>query len=196
MIENGTTGLKTWSASIALAHWFLHHPGTTNNPFTTLVHLHTCPAEEVRGRKVLELGSGTGFLGIIIAILQLQHNELVGEASGLCLTDVNESVLQQCHRNCQLTPSESFRRHLALLKDSNYSRITDGVFRHLNMQIRLLDWNDALEANPQGVLTDEGVHIVTGADLVHIYSLSHHDLCADGTFRYSIHQLSPPWLRL
>ena len=164
----------------------MHHPGTNNHPFTTLLHLHTCPAEEVSGRKVLELGSGTGFLGIIIGLLQLEHNEDVGEAGGLCLTDVDESVLQQCHRNCQLTPGESFRRPLTSVRDSNYSSIADGVFRHPNMQIRLLDWNDALEANPQGVLTDEGIHIVTGADLVRRYSLSHHGLCADRTFRYSI----------
>ena len=34
------------------------------------------------------------------------------------------------------------------------------------MRIRLLDWNDALDANPQGLFPDEGVHIITGADLV------------------------------
>jgi len=93
--------------------------------------------------------------------------------------------------------SESvLQKTFGITQGHNYSRIADAAFRHSNMQIRLLDRNGALEANPQGVLTDEGVHIVTGADLVRRYSLGHHDLCADGTFKYSIHQLSPPWLRL
>ena len=108
MIESGTTGLTTWSASLVLAHWFLHHPGTTNKPLKTLLHLHFRSAEEVCGRIVLELGSGTGFLGIIVALLQIEHKGNIKRVGGLRLTDVDESVLRQCHRNFHMTPSESF----------------------------------------------------------------------------------------
>lgn len=48
----------------------------------------------------------------------------------------------------------------------NSSHATDGVSKHPNMRIRLLDWNDALDANPQGAFIDKAVHIITGADLV------------------------------
>ena len=108
VIESGTTGLRTWSASLAFAHWLFHHPGTTNNPLQMPIHLRFCPTEEVCGRNVLELGSGTGFLGIIVALLQIEHRSSVEGVGGLCLTDMDESVLQQCHRNVQLTQSKSF----------------------------------------------------------------------------------------
>jgi protein-lysine N-methyltransferase EEF2KMT len=110
VIESGTTGLRTWSASLALAHWILHHPGTTNNFLQTLLYLYFYSIGEVRGQNVLELGSGAGFLGITVALLQLEHKGNIGGSGGLCLTDVDESVLQQCHRNLHLTPSESFKR--------------------------------------------------------------------------------------
>lgn len=112
VIESGTTGLRTWSASLALAHWFFHHPGTINDHLQMPIHLRSCSAEEVCGHNVLELGSGTGFLGIIVALLQLEHRDNVKGVGGLCLTDLDESVLQQCHRNVQLTQSESFNSGL------------------------------------------------------------------------------------
>lgn len=164
VIESGTTGLRTWSASLALAHWFFHHPGTTDVPLQLLFHLRFCSAEEVRDHNVLELGSGTGFLGIVIALLQIEHRGNVEGIGGLCLTDVDESVLQQCHRNIQLTQSKSFNS--GFFRGTISSRVADGVSKHPNMRIRLLDWNDALDANPQGLFTDQGVHIITGADLV------------------------------
>ena len=118
VIESGTTGLRTWSASLALAHWFLHHPGTSSSSLQILFYLHICFPEEVRDRSVLELGSGTGFLGIIIALLQLEHKENLECAGRLCLTDVDESVLQQGHRNFHLTPSESFGGPFELFRGS------------------------------------------------------------------------------
>ena len=80
------------------------------------------------------------------------------------LTDVDESVLQQCHRNVHITQSKSLNSGLS--EGPTSSRVSDGVSKHPNMRIRLLDWNDALDANPQGLFTDEGVDVITGADLV------------------------------
>ena len=164
VIESGTTGLRTWSASLALAQWFFHHPGISAVPLQSLIHLRSYSVEEVCGHNVLELGSGSGFLGIIVALLQIEHRGSVEGVDGLCLTDVDESVLQQCHRNVQLTQSKSFNS--GLYRGNNVSRATDGVSKHPNMRIRPLDWNDALDANPQGHFPDEDIHILTGADLV------------------------------
>ena len=56
-----------------------------------------------QGVRVLELGSGVGFLGIVVATLQLTS----GHAGGsLCLTDVNDEVLKACTNNLNLPCSE------------------------------------------------------------------------------------------
>jgi len=55
----------------------------------------------VRNHRVLELGSGTGFLGLIIAELQRTSQDL-GNTS-LTLTDVNLEVLERCSKNFQLS---------------------------------------------------------------------------------------------
>ena len=72
----GTTGRRTWEAALVLAEYLLSTP---------------C---EVRGRKVLELGAGTGFLSIILAKLDVCER--------LCSTDADESVLQLVKRNAAL----------------------------------------------------------------------------------------------
>ena len=50
-------------------------------------------------KSVLELGSGTGFLGLIAADIQVGHG---GGNAMLYLTDINEDVLRRCHENIQL----------------------------------------------------------------------------------------------
>ena len=52
-------------------------------------------------KSVLELGSGTGFLSLIVADLQVGHGEMM-ESSVLYLTDANEDVLRRCYENVQL----------------------------------------------------------------------------------------------
>jgi hypothetical protein len=58
----------------------------------------------------------------------------------------------------RVSPSEVLQDFSEAL---NCSHVADGVSKHPNIRIRLLDWNDALEANPQGVFTDESVHTIT-----------------------------------
>jgi hypothetical protein len=52
-------------------------------------------------KSVLELGSGTGLLGLIVADIQVSHGGTTG-SSVLHLTDVNEDVLKRCNENMQL----------------------------------------------------------------------------------------------
>jgi hypothetical protein len=54
----------------------------------------------------------------------------------------------------------------------NCPYVADRVSKHPNVHIRMLDWNDTFEANPQGVFTNGGVHIVISADTVVIFSQS------------------------
>lgn len=71
----------------------------------------------VARRAVLELGSGAGFLGIIVAAIQnrCDTGNAPGEeqstastpASVLHLTDANSEVLERCRQNIYLPCSES-----------------------------------------------------------------------------------------
>jgi len=68
--------------------------------------------EDVVGtRRVLELGSGVGFLGIVVASLQLQHaaaSSCNNRSGTLYLTDINEEVLARCKKNILLPCSRHF----------------------------------------------------------------------------------------
>ncbi|KAF9513011.1 hypothetical protein BS47DRAFT_1010622 [Hydnum rufescens UP504] len=115
-IEAGTTGLRTWRASLMLSEWLTIHP------------------EIVQHHRVLELGSGVGFLGIMIAALQRLPHQRSGMSLGgsdasharipnqpaVCLTDVNEDVLQRCRYNIGLpTSMESLHPSLNSIKLSH-----------------------------------------------------------------------------
>ncbi|KAF8326370.1 uncharacterized protein EI90DRAFT_1946266 [Cantharellus anzutake] len=93
-IEDGTTGMRTWRASLILAEWLIRRP------------------EIVQKKRVLELGSGVGFLGILIAQLDgMRKSKLDETHSGLrgvpslALTDVNRTVLERCENNISLPPN-------------------------------------------------------------------------------------------
>ncbi|EJU04695.1 hypothetical protein DACRYDRAFT_114049 [Dacryopinax primogenitus] len=94
LVEAGTTGLRTWRAALWMGEWLLAH------------------SEVVKGKKVLELGSGTGFLGILVAQLQL----LAGEGNGVgevWMTDCSDAVLHRCANNVHL-PCNNLEAHPGL----------------------------------------------------------------------------------
>lgn len=138
-IAAGTTGLRTWRASFALAQYLIEH--------TDLVAHHT----------VLELGSGTGFLGILIASLQLRFDLTSADPTDgaqsaspptIYLTDVNPCVLERCQYNMKLACNRSSC--------------------HPNIEYRLLDWCDAI-SSPDSLasfLANTDVEIILGADVV------------------------------
>ncbi|KAI0673724.1 putative methyltransferase-domain-containing protein [Trametes maxima] len=128
-IESGTTGLRTWSASLILAQYLLKNPAL------------------VQDKRVLELGCGIGFLGMIVASMQLEDD--VAPAS-LWLTDVNEAVLQRCEDNLRLRCNQS---HL-----------------HPNLNLRTLDWFDAMDAESgsiQAFFAEARPDVILGADVVY-----------------------------
>ena len=109
-IEQGTTGLRTWPAAYALAAWLGKYPGLPRPfifPFRCLTTLYYL-IERVLGKRVLELGSGVGYLGLVIAAIQLNGTpNQEGPESSIWLTDVNKIVLSRCRDNLNLPCSAS-----------------------------------------------------------------------------------------
>jgi 16S rRNA G1207 methylase RsmC len=62
--------------------------------------------EHMRGKRVLELGCGVGYLGLVVAAIQLSAPDSENFGSSVWLTDVNEVVLSRCMENVNLTCSE------------------------------------------------------------------------------------------
>ncbi|KAF7302566.1 hypothetical protein HMN09_00891100 [Mycena chlorophos] len=131
MIEAGTTGMRTWLASLVLAQYLIRHP------------------DLVRGKRILELGSGIGFLGCVVATLQcLDHDYGAGT---VWLSDVNETVLARCQDNVRLPCNTSSS--------------------HPNVRCCFLDWSAALDPDrivvTKALLREEiSPHLILGADIV------------------------------
>lgn len=129
-IESGTTGLRTWLASFVLSQYLILHP------------------ELISSKRILELGSGAGFLGIIIASLQRISNP--SATGAVWLTDNNYVVLARCRHNVNLpcNPSSS----------------------HRNVNYRILDWSASLEESRspalKSLLNEIDPELVVGADIV------------------------------
>ncbi|PPQ79867.1 hypothetical protein CVT25_002923 [Psilocybe cyanescens] len=135
MIENGTTGLRTWMASFVLSQYIILHP------------------DIVVSKRVLELGSGIGFLGIIVATLQNIHQkmEMSSPHPSLCLTDINNEVLARCSDNINLSCNASSNHH--------------------NIDYMILDWSESIDpeqCSPLETLIHEKIHpdVILGADVV------------------------------
>lgn len=82
-ISQGTTGLKTWEASLRLAAYLVQHP-------------YHCAKQ----RRFLELGSGTGFLGLVCARLMMANG---GQMTNIYLTDFDEQVLERLQESVHLS---------------------------------------------------------------------------------------------
>ncbi|KAF9486327.1 hypothetical protein BDN70DRAFT_902486 [Pholiota conissans] len=131
MIESGTTGLRTWLASFVLAQHLILNP------------------DLVASKRVLELGSGIGFLGIIIASLQQLQETSTSPSPSLWLTDVNDEVLARCRDNMNLSCNLSSR--------------------HQNIGYMKLDWSESLEENsPISSFINDKINpeVILGADIV------------------------------
>lgn len=82
-ISQGTTGLKTWEASLRLAAYLVQHP-------------HHCTSK----MRIVELGSGAGFLGLVCARLVRADG---GQMSNIYLTDLDGQVLERLQDSVHLS---------------------------------------------------------------------------------------------
>jgi predicted nicotinamide N-methyase len=80
IISNGTTGLSTWTAAFVLVDWISSH------------------RDLFAGKSVLELGSGTGFVGLSAALLT--------EAAHVELTDCHPDVLRLLGENVEVNRAQ------------------------------------------------------------------------------------------
>ncbi|KJA28651.1 hypothetical protein HYPSUDRAFT_177918 [Hypholoma sublateritium FD-334 SS-4] len=137
VVEGGTTGLRTWLASFFLAQYLILHP------------------DLVSSKCIMELGSGIGFLGIIVASLQQLHESTLKEKGSCWLTDINDEVLNRCRNNVNLP--------------CNISSI------HSNIHYRILDWHESSEDDNSSMATiindDINPDLILGADVAYDPSL-------------------------
>lgn len=144
MISSGTTGLRTWQASVALANHLL--VGSSALP-----------------SNILELGAGTGLLSLVVA--QILKDARVASAR-IVASDVDSSVLQQLGLNVALSLSTSNFVWL-----STYKLIllfSDDLQDIVNVQS--LDWGMATTVEGRttllATLSDSPPSLILGADIV------------------------------
>ncbi|KAG6830344.1 hypothetical protein H0H92_001137 [Tricholoma furcatifolium] len=140
-IESGTTGMRTWLASFVLSEFFIQH--------SELPRILIRYEDFVKKGRILELGSGIGFLAIILGRLQ-QFVPDEGSHRTLWLTDVNDSVLKRCRENFQMPCN---------------------MVSSANIECRFLDWSDALDTNRvtslKTLLIEEiDADLIVGADII------------------------------
>lgn len=89
---SGTTGLRTWEAARALGE-LLSIPFSDPSLRSESESNEKIPQVDVRGKKVLELGAGTGFVSILASKLGAEH---------VYSTDGDSGVVQYLQENIQL----------------------------------------------------------------------------------------------
>jgi len=149
-----TTGFRTWEAALHLGAYLLSPQA----------------ADVIRGRNVLELGTGTGFLSILCAKhLQAQH---------VTATDGDEGVVEALRENFFVNDLDDERKVLTSIL--RWGRGLKGTWVE-----------EDCEAWPYDV--------VVGADIVCLDSDSrqtdqvHDDADSLGFSRHTIKPASPPW---
>lgn len=132
----------------------------------------------MKSKRVLELGCGVGFLGIVIAALQTQDEGHF--PSSLHLTDSNDTVLSRCRDNFRLPCSKcpvpcSCRLFLTSVEDLSS--------HHPDVHIQNLDWFASLDACQRDALdslirSNIRPDIIIGADIVccltNLFNISTH----------------------
>ncbi|KAJ1570104.1 hypothetical protein HK096_000024 [Nowakowskiella sp. JEL0078] len=80
LVTKGTTGLRTWGAALRTGDWIIQNELFNQIKFS------------FSGKKVLELGSGTGMLGLVLAAV----------GSDITLTDGDDGVMLRIQKNVEL----------------------------------------------------------------------------------------------
>ncbi|KAK0246172.1 hypothetical protein EDD85DRAFT_1017152 [Armillaria nabsnona] len=158
MIESGTTGFRTWLASLHLANYIISHP------------------DWVRDARVLELGSGIGFLGMIVGSVQMLARLPTDIPQGstprpmLHLTDVDSEVIARCISNIKLPCSKCVSLPPVAILTKKSSDMTANSHHHDNIRVSKLDWLDALRPDisvfKARIQQEIDADLIIGADIV------------------------------
>lgn len=125
-IARGTTGLKTWEASLRLGGYLVTNPGLL----------------DASQQTVLELGCGTGFLGVMAASLR------ASEQTRIVMTDLDGQVLEKAKQTVE----------------SNVDR----CFTDANVELAPLDWIDVQHGQQEACCWLDNVQatLILAADIV------------------------------
>ncbi|EDX02159.1 protein-lysine N-methyltransferase EEF2KMT [Drosophila yakuba] len=99
-VAEGTTGLCTWEAALALGDYLLQH------------------RDLVRGKNIVELGAGAGLLGILLKLpaLQLQVGQVL-------LTDGSEPCVQLMRENISLNFQDTPKEQMPKAEQLNWDAV-------------------------------------------------------------------------
>ena len=135
-ISDGTTGLCSWQASKGLCEW------ASDN------------VKELEGKRILELGSGCGLLGIFIA--------RICDPSMIIMSDYHDAVLRVLAENidinfnmCQTVEAKNPWTNVYILLQKN-EKSTIGAMN--------LDWEFAAESQLEQLIEPD---VIIGADIVY-----------------------------
>lgn len=141
LISDGTTGLRTWQASLALSEWIIQNKNVFDN------------------KNILELGSGVGLTGLVL--------KKVCSVNNIYLTDCHESVLNTLVENIKLNLLSSGNEDDLNHQKSNYKGLHKRFVYTDNkatMQVLNLPW----EKVSTNICKELGmIHKVIAADIVY-----------------------------
>ncbi|KAL3422574.1 hypothetical protein PVAG01_06730 [Phlyctema vagabunda] len=139
LFASGTTGLRTWEASLHLGNYLAWHPAL------------------IQGRSILELGAGTGYLSILCAKYLGAHAVLA--------TDGSDGVVSSLATNIGLNDLESSARSSqsqAPFPSFPFSSLSQII------SVRDLIWGDALLGTDDPVVrAGTDIDMVLGADVTY-----------------------------
>ncbi|XP_017050814.1 protein-lysine N-methyltransferase EEF2KMT [Drosophila ficusphila] len=101
-VSEGTTGLCTWEAALALGDYLLHH------------------RDLIRGKNIVELGAGTGLLGILFKLPALKLD--VGE---VLLTDGSEPCVQLMRENIALNFPDAPKEQIPQAEQLSWNEVSE-----------------------------------------------------------------------
>ncbi|XP_047469800.1 protein-lysine N-methyltransferase EEF2KMT-like isoform X1 [Penaeus chinensis] len=131
LISDGTTGLFTWEAGHVLAEWC-----SENKPL-------------FRNKKVLELGSGLGLMGL--AVIK------ICEPASYIFTDLPTTVLTTLAENVKINLESDTTYEISSICD--WTNGMETSYNHTKVNVRRLDW----EQDSCDITTD----IILAADVVY-----------------------------
>ncbi|ELT89739.1 hypothetical protein CAPTEDRAFT_224003 [Capitella teleta] len=141
MISQGTTGLQTWPAAFCLAEWALEN------------------SDLLRKKRIIELGSGLGFAGMLI------HASCQPEK--YIFTDCHENVLHLLQSNINLNYSEK-------TEDAEWDPVVglQGCYQlksRATLCTLALNWETVNESDLS--LLSQGADVIVAADVVYDSSI-------------------------